>query len=135
MIITSDNKKADEQEIRDWLVLLFLIDVSLMFIGLFVANAAAWWIWLTYHLASLTYTAFVLRLAFRASRHIPKSIPFQRSLGILLYGSCHAIRICAPGQIPISLVGYLMFAGPISLLLLFDHLNKQPNKNDLLNDI
>ena len=129
---------AAEDCVRDWLPLLFLIDVALMFLGIFVAVAAAWWVWLTFHIAAFTYVIFVLRLAHIASRYIPRSIPFQRQLGILLYLSCHTVKLLRPDQIPIALVGYVLFAGPISLLFLFDHLldeqdDKQQQDNNAMN--
>lgn len=122
MSFTPEKIDNSEQNIRDWMPLLFLIDVGLMSLGIFVANATAWWIWLPFHLAVFTYVSFVLYLAYTASRFVPASIPFQRQLGILLYLSCHSIQFFGPDQIPLALVGYLLFTGPLSLWFLFDHL-------------
>ena len=119
---TTDQNSAADERIKLWMPLLFLLDVGLMFLGIFVANAVAWWIWLPFHLALGAYVLWVLYLAYRASRYVPTSIPFQRQLGIALYLSCHVIQFFGPAQIPLALVGYLLFAGPISLWFLFDHL-------------
>ena len=62
-----------------------------MFAGLFVMNAAAWWIRVPYHIAAILLAIFVMRLAYNAARYVPESIPFQRQLGIFLYLSCHSI--------------------------------------------
>jgi hypothetical protein len=129
-----DKADTEQQSIYDWMPLLFLIDVALMFLGLFVANAATWWIWLPYHMASLAYTIFVLRLARLASRHVTESIPHQHIIGVLLYVSCHAIRLFSPGEIPIGLVGYSLFAGPISLVFLFDHFCEDTTQKETKHD-
>ena len=122
MSSTSEHQQSVEARIRDWMPALFLIDVGLMFSGIFVANASAWWIWLPFHIASCTYTIFVLYLAQIASRYVPNSIPLQRPLGILLYLSCHVVQFFGPTQIQMALIGYLMFAAPIALIFMFDHL-------------
>ena len=121
--IIDNNFTAREQSLRDWIAILFLVDVVLMFSGLFFLDATSWWLWLPFHLIACSYTLFVIYLAYKAMPHVPASIPSQRPIGVLLYLSCHAIQFFVPGQIPIAMVGYLMLAGPLSLIFLFDQLN------------
>ena len=65
---------------------------------------------------------FCLILGLRRFTICPMSVPCQRHLGIFMYLSCHVIQFFGPGQILLGLVGYLLFAGPLSLWFLFDHL-------------
>ena len=113
---------AIEERVRFWMPFLVLADVGLMFAGLFVANAAAWWIWLPFHITLAALTIFVLKLAFFAARCVPQSIPYQRQIGSFLYISCQCIMFFDVGQLPMILVAYLMFAGPLGMWFLFDHL-------------
>ena len=99
-----------------------LVDLFLMFAGLFVMNAAAWWIRVPYHIAAILLAIFVMRLAYIAARYVPESIPFQRQIGIFLYLSCHSIQFFRWGELPIAMAGYLMAAGPLGIWFLFDHL-------------
>ena len=122
--------RETEEHIRDWMPVLFLLDVALMFIGIFVANATAWWIWLPFHVIACSYTIFVLYLAKIASKYIPQSVPFQRPLGVVLYLSCHGIQFLSPAEIPIWLTGYVLMAAPLSMLFLFDHLNDDQPESD-----
>ena len=116
---------AKEQRLRDWMPVLCLADVALMFSGIFFLNAAAWWVWVPFQLVACSFTLFVLYLAWVAIPFVPQSIPLQRPIGAILYLSCHAIQFFGPGQIPIALVGYLLIAAPLSVLFLFDQLNSE----------
>ena len=122
MFTSLENNTADEAGLRVWIALLTLVDIALMFLGIFVANATAWWIWIPFHVVVFISAACVLYLAHRASRYVPNSIPFQKQIGTFLYLSCHLIQGVCPANVPLAIVAYLIFAGPISLWFLFDHL-------------
>ena len=122
MLVQNKTSEATEERVRFWSPFLALTDVGLMFIGLFVANAAAWWIWFPFHVAQFSLTLFVLRLSFIAARCVPESIPYQRIIGSFLYISCQGIMLFPAGQIPLAIAGYLMMAGPLGMWFLFDHL-------------
>ena len=110
---------------------LFLADVGLMFLGLFVANAMAWWIWLPFHFVSICFAIAVVVIGHVATKEIPQSIPFQYLIGSALFLSCHSIVFFGSAQIPIWLAGYLMFAGPMASILLFDTLHGGEPEEDV----
>ena len=116
----SNIEDAAIQRLKDIAPILFLVDVALLFFGMFFANAAAWWIFLPFHFLASGYFAFVLILARRASRIIPPSFAFQRPLGVFLYSSAHVIQFGFPGQIPLLFAGYLLMAYPLAVVFLFE---------------
>lgn len=102
------------------LPLMFLIDVSFLFASLFVSCCETWWIVWSFQIFVTLYALFVVGYAYRCQQLVPASIPFQRAIGCFFYLSCHMVQFFGPAEIPLSLVAYLLFAGPISLIFLFD---------------
>ena len=120
------NQNLEQFELdREWLVeftlpLLFLIDVAILFAGMFVSLMDAWWIVWPFRLFAMGFTLYVVQLAYRVKHLVPESIPCQRFLGCLLYISCHVIHFYGPSELPLFLVAYILFAGAISMFFLFD---------------
>jgi hypothetical protein len=100
--------------------ILFLVDITLMFCGMIFANAAAWWVFIPFHVVATTYVTIILCLAWRAAKIIQPSFKFQRPIGITLYLPAHLIQFCFTGQVPIGLVGYVLIAFPLAVLFLFE---------------
>ena len=122
MSTAQQSHETAEEDLKLWLAFYTLVDIFLMFAGLIVMNTTAWWIRVPYHIAAILLAIFVMRLAYIAARYVPESIPFQRQIGIFLYLSCHSIQFFSLAELPISMAGYTMAAGPLSIWFLFDHL-------------
>ena len=106
-------------EIKKLCEILFLAEVTLMFVGLFLV-ADNTWFFVVFHVVATVFAIFVLRTAYRAARVIPASIPFQRPIGVTLYVTGHLIQFCYPGQLPIGLVGVLLITCPLAVIFLFE---------------
>ena len=113
------NDASSKQWFKDIAPVLFLIDVGLMFSGMFFNDVAAIWVSVLFQIVVTSYAIFVLYLAHRAARVIPTSIPLQRPLGVILYVSAHLLQIVFPGQLPLALAGYVLLAVPVSVIFLF----------------
>jgi len=97
---------------------LFLVEVTLMFLGLFVA-AVPIWLQVTYFILAVALAVVVLQTARSAVQVIPASFPFQRPFGVALYLSAHTMQFFVPAPMPLEMVVFVLFALPIAMMLLF----------------
>ena len=109
---------ASREWFKDTAPLLLLVDIALMFSSIFFNNTTMW-VFVAFQCVVTVYAIFVLYLAYRASRVIPPSIPFQRPTGVVLFISAHLLQYSFAGQLPLVLAGYVLFAAPIAIVFLF----------------